>query len=346
MIPHSRLVFNAQSLHAVQQVVLHGHTARGPLSEALETRVSQQIGKEYAAALDSGTSALMLALFALQKDVPLRRVGIPAYACRALFFAVRASGAEPVMMDCDVDLRLHAVQARALAASLDAVILVHPFGMIEPLVAEQWPCPVIEDIAQAAGGYLQAGEDLQGGELGGFGDVSIVSFYATKPWGGAYGGMLLSGCDALHQRVCRMRYADAADVSLPYAGNHQLSDVHAALALDRLDRAAAEMQARIQLAELYDEWLMPLDGEPIRRDAAGNHYRYIVRVEDADQVIAALRQQGVGAACPVDMPLSRLLDQHCPGAEVARRQCVSLPLLADMTDQEKETVHRALQTCM
>jgi len=182
--------------------------------------------------------------------------------------------------------------------------------------------------------------------LGGFGDVSIASFYATKPWGGAYGGMLLSDCDALHQRVCRMRYADAADASLPYAGNHQLSDVHAALALDRLERADAERHARVQLAELYDEWLMPLDGEPVRRDAAGNHYRYIVRVEDADRLIAALRAQAVGAACPVDVPLSRLLGQHCPGAEMARRQCVSLPLLGDMTDQEKEIMHKALQTCM
>jgi len=352
VIPHSRPVFNAQSLRAVQQVVQQGHTARGPLSEALETRVARLVGKKHGAAIDSGTSALMLALFALQRDVPVRQVGIPAYACRALFFAVRASGAEPVMMDCDADLRLRAAQARALASTLDAVILVHPFGMIEPLVAEKWPCPVIEDIAQAAGGYLQAGgnvqmcDDLQGGELGGFGDVSIASFYATKPWGGAYGGMLLSDCADLHQRVCQMRHADMADVSLPYAGNHQLSDVHAALALDRLERADGERQARLQLAELYDDWISPLDGEPVRRDAAGNHYRYIVRVEDADRLIAALREQDVAAACPVDIPLSRLLDEHCPGAEMARKQCVSLPLLADLTDQEKEMMHKALQTCM
>ncbi|MDQ6988114.1 MAG: DegT/DnrJ/EryC1/StrS family aminotransferase [Mariprofundaceae bacterium] len=346
MIPHSRPVFNAQSLRAVQQVVQQGHTARGLLSEALETRVARLVGKKHGAAIDSGTSALMLALFALQRDAPVRRVGIPAYACRALFFAVRASGAEPVMMDCDADLRLHATQARALASALDAVILVHPFGMIEPMVAEKWPCPVIEDIAQAAGGHLQTSENLQGGELGGFGDVSIASFYATKPWGGAYGGMLLSDCDALHQRVCRMRYADAADVSLPYAGNHQLSDVHAALAMDHLERADGERQARVQLAELYDDWISPLDGEPVRRDAAGNHYRYIVRVEDADRLIAALCEQEVAAACPVEVPLSRLLDEHCPGAEAARRQCVSLPLLADLADQEKEIMHKALQICM
>ncbi|MDX8391385.1 MAG: DegT/DnrJ/EryC1/StrS aminotransferase family protein [Mariprofundaceae bacterium] len=340
MIPHSRPLFDAQSLRAVQAVLEKKHTARGPLSEALEARVAQLTGKKHGAAVDSGTSALMLALFSLQTDAPVRRVGIPAYACRALLFAVRASGAEPVMMDCAADLRLHAVQAKALASSLDAVILVHPFGMIEPLVGEEWPCPVIEDIAQAAGG------SLYGRKLGGFGDVSIASFYATKPWGGAYGGMLLSDDNTCHQRVCQMRFADAADVALPYAGNHQLSDVHAALAMDRLERAEDEHKARIRWAECYDEWIAPLNGEPVQRDASGNHYRYIVRVEDAEQLVFSLREQGVGAGFPVAVPLPRLLGQDCPGATAARQQCVSLPLLADLTEQEAEIMHKALKICM
>ncbi len=340
MIPHSRPVFDAESAHAVSAVVHSGHTARGPVSEALEKRVAVLTGRTHAAAVDSGSSALMLALFALSVQNPVRRVGIPAYACRALLHAVRACGAEPVFMDCGTDLRLDTAQADALAPTLDAVIINHPFGMIEPLVAEDWPCPVIEDIAQAAGGRFKERE------LGGFGDISIASFYATKPWGGAYGGMVLSGQVHFIERVCRMRNADAADASLPYAGNHQMSDVHAALATCRLDKVAAEMGQRRSLAARYDDFLQGKSVERVRPNASGNQYRYIVRVEDAEQAINVLRSHGVAATHPVEEPLSRLLGQDCPGAEAAQQQCVSLPMLADMSDEEEGQLRNAMAACL
>ncbi len=341
MIPHSRPVFGADSARAVSAVVHGGHTARGPVSEALEERIASLTGRTHAAAVDSGTSALMLALRALAVDGrELRRVGVPAYACRALLHAVRACGAEPVFMDCAADLRLDRVQAEALAPMLDAVIINHPFGLIEPLVAEAWPCPVIEDIAQAAGGRI--GED----ELGGFGDISIASFYATKPWGGAYGGMVLSSLSCYVEQVFRMRNADAADVSLPYAGNHQMSDVHASLAISRLDKASVEIEQRRSLALRYDDYLQGKSAEPVRRDALCNHYRYIVRVEDAVRVVEAFRTHGVAAAHPVSMPLSRLMGQVCPGADVAMQQCVSLPVLADMSDAEEDQMCKAMAACL
>ena len=340
MIPHSRPLFGADSERAVSAVVHGGHTARGPASETLEKRVAALVGRSCAAAVDSGTSALMLALFALSTDRPVRRVGIPAYACRSLLHAVRACDAEPVSMDCTTDLRLNGARAETLAPTLDAVILNHPFGMIEPLVTEDWPCPVIEDMAQAAGGKI--GEH----DIGGFGDVSIASFYATKPWGGAYGGMVLSNQAHIVEQVCLMRDVDAADVSLPYAGNHQLSDVHAALAICRLDSAAAEMIKRCALAARYDDYLQGKDIEVVRREASGNCYRYIVRVENAAQVIKAFRAHGVVAAHPVAMPLSRLMGQACPGAELAQQQCVSLPLLADMTDAEEDQMRKAMAVCL
>jgi len=340
MIPHSRPVFGAESTRAVTAVVRSGHTACGSISQGLENRVAALTGRKHAAAVDSGTSALMLSLFALSVDKPVYRVGIPAYACRALLHAVRACNAEPVFMDCTTDLRLDPVQAAALATTLDAVILNHPFGMIEPLVAEDWPCPVIEDIAQAAGGRFAEQP------LGGFGDISIASFYATKPWGGAYGGMVLSNQVGFTERVCNMRNADAADVSMPYAGNHQMSDVHAALATSRLDCADEDADRRRRLASIYDDCLK---GKPVERvcpDKFGNQYRYIVRVEDAGRVIDAFRSHGVAASHPVGEPLSRLLGQSCPGAELAQQQCVSLPMLVDMSDEEEDMMCKAMAVCL
>jgi len=346
MIPHSRPVFGSAFADAVQQVVDSGQLATGKVCEALETAVAGRIGVDHAVAVDSGSSALMLALYALKMERTVKRVGIPAYACRAVLHAVRAVNAEPVCMDCNHDLRLDVTKAQEMAPSLDAVILVHPFGMIEPMVKESWSCPVIEDFAQATGGRMDASTGEDGRMLGSFGDISIASFYATKPWGGAYGGMLISADAKICERVRRMRCADTADMELPYAGNHQLSDIHAALARVRIAQSGQERESRKQLAAIYDECFAGTGVQPVMREAACNHYRYIVRVDDAASVLTALHGYGVGAARPVESPLSVLLGQHCPGAESAWQQCVSLPLPANWSEGELRWIQKMIVVCM
>ncbi len=335
-IPHSRPWFGPEFLQAAARVLKSGQLASGPECDALEREVAGMLGVEHAAAVDSGTSALMLALYALKAEREVRRVGIPAYACRAILHAVRAAGAEPVCMDCGDHLRLDMNVAEKLTPGLDAVILAHPFGMIEPMIRKSWPCPLIEDIAQAAGGQLE------GRMLGSFGDIAIASFYATKPWGGACGGMVLSRKPEICRLVRRMRDVDKADISLSYAGNHRLSDVHAALVRTRLSLAAEERGRRQRLAQRYDEWSAALAWTPVAREQSCNHYRYIVRVQDAASAIKLLRGKGIGAARPVKQPLSAMLGQHCPGAEAAWRHCVSLPLIADMDEEEMNCMHEAV----
>ncbi len=340
MIPHSRPVFGTAFADAARRVVESGQLASGPECLALETEAAGYIGIKYATAVDSGSSALLLALHALNIDGNIRRIGIPAYACRAILHAVRIAGMNPVCMDCDDDLRLDAAYAREIADGLDALILVHPFGMIEPMVEEPWPCPIIEDIAQSAGG--QIGDQM----LGSFGDACITSFYATKPWGGAYGGMVLSRKTNICARVDQMRCADTADITLPYAGNHQLSDIHAALARVRISKAAEEREQRIRLAKIYDTWFCRLKARPVMCENTCNHYRYITRVADASRTIKSLHAHGVAAARPVNTPISRLAGQYCPGAEAAWKQCVSLPLLIDMSRDELACMEQAVTACM
>jgi len=339
MIPHSRPRFGQNYCDRLVQVAESGITAMGPEAERLEQRLAGMLGRSCAVAVDSGTSAIMLALRSLAAERPVRRVGIPAYTCSSVLYAVRAAGCEPVCMDCGDDLRLTA-GAPARASDLDAVVLVHPFGMVEPLAATQWPCPVIEDIAQSAGAQLN------GRPLGSFGDVAVASFYATKPWGGAYGGMLLSNDESLCDRVRSMCDPDGATALQSYAGHHQLSDLHAAMASVRLDMAEEESRSRRKLAEAMDEWFDGRAG-PVAGFNNGNGYRYIVRTDgDAERWLKVMRGHGITAARPVAMPVSRLLGGEAPGAEKAWRECVSLPLLADASDAEMDRIREAVQACL
>ena len=342
MIPHSRPNFGEPFLQAAERVIRSGQLAQGGEVARLEAVVAKRFGQSSAVAVDSGSSAIMLALQALKMTRSVQRVGIPAYGCRALYFAVRAAGAEPVCMDCGDDLRLDTTKANETAQTVDAVVLVHPFGMIEPMVAAAWPCPIIEDVAQSAGGTLD------GKPLGSFGDVAVTSFYATKPWGGAYGGVAVCRDEMLADTMRHMRDADTAEASLPYAGNHHLSDMHAALALVRIELAAVEAEKRMSLAHQYDAWLTDAMAVPVERHLDGICYRYIVRAPEggAEACIGKLHSLGVGAARPVAVSLDHLTGGETPVARRAVEECVSLPLLPDMSEQERFMMREAIQACM
>jgi len=247
---------------------------------------------------------------------------------------------EPVLMDCGIDLRLQAERAKDQSTELDAVVLVHPFGMVEPLVSDDWPCLVVEDIAQSAGA------EWQGRPVGSFGDMAIASFHATKPWGGAYGGAVACNEAELAAAIRSMRDPDHDSDDWPeYAGHHQLSDLHAALALQRITDAGTARLQRYAWAERMDAWFSDRVSDPVRRD--GNDFRYIVRTPGkAAEVVSSLQQRGVGAARPVASIFPGEQTERCTGALEAWQDCVSLPLLADFTAEEFSNLEEAVKACM
>jgi len=340
-IPHSRLRFGKPFEQAAQQVIQSGFLAQGDVTTALTQTLQAQLSGQAVLAVDSGTSALMLAIRALSKGKKYPRVGIPAYACASLLFAVKSAGGIPVLMDCNANLTLDAKQAHHTAKGLDVLVLVHPFGMVEPLVAEHFDCPVIEDIAQSAGAIWQEKA------VGTFADVCIGSFYATKPWGGAYGGFISSKDESLIQSISKMTNPDQADLQQNYVGHHQLSNIHAALAQVRLDHAKAEQQQRQIWAAKYDKILANHTSVTPITGIQGNAFRYIFRSEQtAEDVIQTLQQMGINATRPVQQPLHHAIsDANCPQADKAWQYCVSLPLLHDMNEQEFSLLQQGIATC-
>jgi len=339
-IPHSRLSFGKSFEQAAQQVIQSGFLAQGDVTTVLTQALQVQLAGQGVIAVDSGTSALMLAIRALSKNKKHVRVGIPAYACASLLFAVKNADATPVFMDCTTNLTLDAEQAHNTAKDLDVLVLVHPFGLVEPLVNDHFDCPVIEDIAQSAGAIWQ------GKAVGTFANLCIGSFYATKPWGGAYGGFISSKDEALIKFITKMTNPDQADLQQDYVGHHQLSNIHAALAQVRLNHADAEQQQRQTWTNTYDALLKNYTVTPIG-GIQGNHFRYIIRSEQtAEDVIQTLQQLGINAMRPVQQPLHHAVsDANCPQADKAWQYCVSLPLLHDMNEQEFSLLSQGLATC-
>lgn len=164
-------------------------SASGEIEE-LERRVASLVGRRHCIFVGRGTAAIYIALRALRK--PPGKVVLPAVVCPSPANAVMYAGLDPVF--CDVSLDDFNLAPAALESMLRrdrnivAVMPVHLYGWTAAMddicaVAQRYGVSVIEDAAQALGGTCR------GRPLGGFGDVSILSFGHTKildiGWGGA-----------------------------------------------------------------------------------------------------------------------------------------------------------------
>ncbi len=337
LIPHSRPVFGHIFEHAVTQIVQSGQLAQGKATTILEQHISQYLSVPHTLAVDSGTSALMLAIRALTNNKALARIGIPAFACASLVFAVKNAGAIPVFIDCTKHLTLDAEQTLMISKTLDVLVLVHPFGMVEPLVQEHFACPVIEDIAQSVGATLH------GQQVGTFTEMCIGSHHATKPWGGAYGGFIASHDPDLIDKCKAMTNPDTANLSAAYIGHHQLSSIHAVLAYTRIQQAEQDYIKRASWIKKYDALFEQASATPISgiTNSQANHFRYIVRCEqDIANIIPLFHHMGIRVARPIQTPL-----HQSKVALDAWQHSLSIPVLADMSQAEFAYLQQGIQTC-
>jgi len=327
---------------AVTALLQAGEVTTGREVAQLEQALCNRLARRCAVAVDSGTAALSLALRLLSQTPSLcdkkpanMRVGIPAFGCASLLWAVRAAGMRPYTLDCDPDTLT--LFDNAPKTTLDAVVVVHPFGMVEPLVDAAWNCPVIEDVAQSAGATWH------GKPLGSWGRITVASLHATKPWGGVYGGALLLDDDSEAQAVRRMIDPDGEAVIDGYVGHHQLSDLHALLARMRLQQSDHLAAQRAEIAASLAEGVKQA-GATLCSGIAGNHFRLLLcsSTDSANALVRRFRGCGVAASLPIKQPLSRMTGEQRPGAEAAFARWVSLPLLADCSCDELQQMHDAI----
>ncbi|MER6586157.1 DegT/DnrJ/EryC1/StrS family aminotransferase [Micromonospora chalcea] len=233
----------------------------GPEVEAFEREVADRVGTAGALALNSGTSALHLALLALGAG-PGSVVVAPTMTFAATANAAVYTGAEPVFVDCDpatgnMDVAALAEMLGVLRQSgekVAAVLIADMFGTCADYdallpVCEAAGVPVVEDAAQALGATYR------GRPAASFGRLSALSFNGNKIITTSGGGMLLSDDEALLAR-CRHLATQAREpvphyehVDVGY--NYRLSNLLAALGRAQLHRLDGMMRRRRLVRERY-----------------------------------------------------------------------------------------------
>ena len=339
-IPHSRPTLGTEEIKAVSEVIASGHIAEGAIVQEFEQKFADYLNVKQAVAANSGTSALHLALLALEVG-PGDEVIIPSYVCCALLNAVNYTGATAVLADiCPNTYNLDAADVKKrLSSRTRAIIVPHLFGMaadLDPLLALD--VPIIEDCAQAVGAvYNQR-------PVGTFGVAAIYSFYATKVITTGEGGMVVCNVKDIAERIRDLKTYDQKD-DYKIRFNYKMTDIQAALGIVQLERLDSILRRRKAIAEQYTRAFKALDLNLPPDDSGHIFFRYVIGLNtDSRSGIEALAHKSIGCDRPIYLPLHRQMKRKgYPVTEKAWKNSLSIPIYPSLTEDEVARVIDAVR---
>jgi len=325
----------------------HQLTNNGPLVKELEIRLCEYLGVKHCLLVSSGTIALQLAIKAL--GVTGEIITTP-FSFVATASAQVWEGCRPVFADIDpASLCLSPARIEeAIRPETEAIIATHIYGNpcdIEAIaaIAARHKLRLIYDASHAFGvKYLQ-------GSLLAQGDISTLSFHATKLFYTGEGGAVVCSDDHLAEKVRRLRDfgINGPEAFYDEVGiNGKMSELHAALGLAVLPTIPEVISKRKQLCDLYD---LLLKGTGLSKPAcpAGTDYNYsfypvlFPNEEVLKQAQQIMNDAGIFPRRYFYPPLTRLTyvqSKMMPVAEDAASRILCLPLYAGLAADKVEYI--------
>ena len=333
---------------AVLAVLASGMIAQGPETAAFEEEFAAYCGVPHAVATNNGTAALHAALLAAGIG-PGDEVVVPAFTFFATASSVSMSGAVPVF--ADVDTATATIDPADILAKVSpktkAVIAVHLYGQPCDVGAVREVCDdadlvFIEDAAQAHGATYQ------GKKTGALGDLACFSFYATKNMATGEGGMVTTGSDEYDERLRRVINHGQSEKYLhtELGYNYRMTDINAAIGRVQLAKLDGFNRRRQENAAYYNTHITA-PGLVLPAVAPGRTHvwhQYSLRVTGAfplsrDELMACLRERGIGCAVHYPVALSRQPfyagAAACPVAESLAASVLSIPVHPGVTDEAR-----------
>lgn len=329
IIPHSKPYISVFEANAVKEVINSRNLAMGEKVAKFEKKLAILSNRKFAVCVDSGFSALRLALLALnicEGD----KVGLPAYSCVALANAILSIGGVPVFIDNAKNS--NTINDKENFSELKALIAVHTFGEQVDIkkIKENCDIPIIEDCAHALGTK----------SYGFFGDLVISSFYATKLIGIGEGGVVLTDSDVYYKKILEYRsYVDQKPNK--YKFNNKMTDVEATIGLCQLDMLEEMIQKRQQFAGRYNDSLGFLTQFGIQLPENSSDriwYRYVIKVPEKE--ISTFKKHLNNYEIYAEIPVEPWLDsfEGLFSANDSFSCNLSLPLYPGLQDNEQKFI--------
>ena len=332
------------------QFVLGGEVA------TFEKEFAAYCGSENAMGVNSGTSALHLAMLAAGVGPGDEVITVP-FTFVATVAAICYTGAKPVLVD--INPRSFTMDPEKLEAAITkktkAIIPVHLYGQcadMDPIleIAKKHGLVVIEDAAQAHGA------EYKGRKAGSIGDMGCFSFYPGKNLG-AYGeGGMVTTSNPDYTRTIRMLRDWGAEKKYQHVlkgYNYRLEGVQGAILSVKLKYLEKWSNDRLAHAKLYNQLLAgsKVETPEIMDYGKPVFHVYAVRTTAREDLMAYLTKEGIQHGIHYPFPV-HLLPAHAdlghkpgdfPESEKAANQVLSLPMFPELSDEQIHTVADAVQ---
>ncbi len=362
MIPFVDLKAQYQSIKtevdaAIQRVLDNTAFILGREVEAFEAAFAEYVGAKFCVGVSNGTAAVQMAVTACGIKAG-DEVIVPANTFFATAEGVSTAGATPVFVDADpVSYALDAGKIEAaITPQTRAIMPVHLYGQAADLdaifdIAARHNLLVIEDAAQAHG------SEYKGRRVGSLGHAGSFSFYPGKNLG-AYGegGAVVTNDEAVarHLRLLRDHGSERKYHHEIIGYNFRLEGIQGAVLSVKLKYLDGWNNLRREHAARYDE-LLKESGLMLPQEmnyARHVYHLYVVQAEERDALQTSLTESGVqtGVHYPIPIHLQPAYaflghkEGDFPEAERQARRVLSLPMFAELTDEQVREVAEAVQT--
>ena len=379
-IPFNLPSIGQEEIDEVVRTLKSGWLTTGPKTAQFEREFSEYVRAPHALAVNSATSALHLALAALGVGPGDEVITTPLTFC-ATVNTILHVGATPVLADVRDDGNIDPESIRErLTDRTRAIMPVHLAGLPCDMdaiwrLAREKRLYVIEDAAHAIGahykGYPIGAGRPEGGQRS---DAVCYSFYATKNLATGEGGMVVTHDAQLYDKMKLLclhgiskdawnRYSERGNWFYDVAAcgfKYNLSDIQSAIGIHQLRKLEGFTARRAAIAQRYNEAFADVSElELPEHDSNSRHawHLYAVRLNldqlsiDRDEFIRQLRARNIGTSVhfiPIPLhsyfaPFANLPHNQCPNAMRLYPRLISLPLYPAMTDEQVESVIRAVR---
>jgi len=352
---------DAELLEAIQRrlasICASGRFVLGPEVEEFERRYADYCDARYCVALNSGTSALHLAIRALNIGPGDEVVTVPMTFV-ATAWGISYTGAMPVFVDidpCTYTLDVGRLEA-AITSRTKAILPVHLYGAPADMeaicaIADARGIAVIEDAAQAHGARYH------GRRVGAIGRAGCFSFYPGKNLG-AYGeaGALVTDDASFAAKVRMLRdHAQSERYRHDTIGyNYRMDAFQGAVLNTKLNRLDEWNARRRMIAERYRRRLESLPWLELPQemsDRTSVYHQFVVALDRRDEAAARLATVGIqtGLHYPIPLHLQPAYDDlgyvrgSFPVAERLADRCLSLPISPSLSDAQIDYVCDRIQ---
>ena len=359
----SPLLPNLDELHELMKEIWNERwiTNGGRFHQQLEEELTQYLGVPYISLFTNGTLPLLTALQAL--DIKGEVITTP-YSFVATTHAIWWNGCTPVFVDIDPrtgNMDPEKIEA-AITPRTSAIMPVHVYG--NPCktkeiqdIANRHGLKVIYDAAHAFGVERDGDSILLNG------DISTISFHATKVFNTIEGGAMIMHSEETKRRIDYLKnFGFEDDVTVVGPGiNSKMDEVRAAYGLLNLRQVDAAIEARHRVVTRYREALQDIDGISFWDDMPGVKHNYgyfpiFINSErygmTRDALFERMKSHGVygrryfypliSTFSPYNsMPSAA--PENLPNAHKLAEEVICLPLHQEMSDEDIERVIREVR---